>query len=172
MNSSMSVTIFLAFFLLGTIGSSGCLMQNKPDPSPTNIPTITTAPASSVQSGVRIFTSADSICIGDEISFGLVNEGNSKITFVKGYPFLVQVLNNRTWGNIYLGGGTQGFWSLNPGEKVEWSFPAHSGLYDYYSSGIQEFTIKPGLYRIKFGWRDPETKEIVELSTDFTINEC
>jgi hypothetical protein len=102
------------------------------------------------QSGVRIFSSADSVCVGDELYFGLVNEGNSTIEFRQGMPFSIQIYENRTWRYLWAGGGTQGFWRLKPGGERGWNF-YHVPLFNM-SSYMDSFKHGPGLYRIQFFW--------------------
>ncbi len=197
MNRNEIISLLLAIFLIFlSIGSSGCLVQNKPGQSPTNIPVTNTVnnslvPSSNAptpiptlldpsrQSGVRIFKSAESICNGDVLTFGLINEGNSTIIFGGGDPFWIQFDYNGTWGDIFDGGGTQGFWRLTPGNKTgrKWKFSDDGGwatLYEFYnkSGPLQEFTIRPGLYRIIFLGRDYETNEHFNISTEFTIKDC
>lgn len=186
------ISLVLVFLVISlTTGSSGCLTQKKPDQSP-NIPItstinnspvpklivptpIPTTPIPSVQSGVRMFKDAESICIGQTLTFGLVNEGNSSIFFGVENPYWIQVYDNGIWGNIFMGGGFQGSWHLPPGSEIKkgWGFTG-GGLYESYnkSDPNREFTVRPGLYRILFFGRNEETNEPITLATEFTIHEC
>jgi hypothetical protein len=187
------VLVFLLILLY--TGSSGCLLQNRLGQSPTNIPItstvnnspiptlivptpIPTTPIPSIQSGVRIFKDAESICIGQALTYGLINEGNSTILFAMGDPYRIQINNNGTWGSIFGGGGTQGSWELHPGSEIKrgWGFSNdnENGLNEWYnqSDPTREFTVRPGLYRIEFGGRNEETNEPFNVATEFTIREC
>jgi hypothetical protein len=185
--------LMLALYLiLVSIAFSGCLLQNKPGHNLTSALVTTTAeitpiplpvvptplPTSAIpseQSGVRMFKNTESICIGQTLTFGLINEGNSTMEFAAEDPYLIQIDNNGTWGNIFYGGGFQGFWRLYPEDKIERNagFATGNGLYEYYNeSSSDEFTVRPGLYRIVFGGENEETKEPFTVATEFNITEC
>jgi hypothetical protein len=187
------ITLVLAIFLiLFCIGSAGCLVQNKPEQPLTTIPVTNTANISPVpppdaptpiqtisvsswQSGVGIFKNAESICVGESLSFGLINEGHSTIYFGVGDPYWIQFYNNGTWGEIFLGGGTQASWELTPGKKIDRQFEFVPGnwLGEYYNgTGWKEFTVRPGMYRIIFQGENNVTKEPFRLATEFTIKDC
>ena len=185
--------VVLLIFLI--IGISGCLQpkgsgQQSPNISATPIaknppvvsPTITTPVSTTVipseQSGVTMFRNPDSICIGQSLSFGLRNEGNSTIIFGAGNPYWIQFFNNGTWDNIFLGGGTQAFWELHPANEIKrgWGFTNNegNGLYEFYnkSGPLQQFTVRPGLYRIIFLGKDENSNESFTVATEFTIRQC
>lgn len=122
------------------------------------------------QSGVRIFSSADSVCVGDELYFGLVNEGNSTIKFRQGMPFSIQIYENGTLRYLWAGGGTQGFWRLKPGGEREWNF-YHVPLFNM-SSHLDSFELGPGLYRIQFFGDVVETNEPFVVATEITMRDC
>jgi hypothetical protein len=193
MKRNQIIFLVLVFLLiLSTTGSSGCLLQNRSGQSPTNIPITSTVnnspvpspnitlipitPILSMQSGVRMFKDAESICIGQTLTFGLVNEGNSTIVFGGGDPYWVQIYDNGTWGSLFGGGGTQGFWELHPGDEIErkWNFSTGYRMYEWYnqSGPTQVFTVKPGLYRIEFLGKNEGTNEPFTVATEFTIREC
>jgi len=188
------ITLVLAILLiLFSIGSAGCLRQKQSEQFPTNISITSTAgnspkPSSNIpapipttsipstQSGVRMFKDAESICIGQTLTFGLINEGNSSFIFGSGYPFWVQINNNGTWENIFNGGGSQGFWHLPPGTEIkrEWNFSTGYLMNEWYnqSDPTREFSVRPGLYRIEFGGTNEKTNEPFTIATEFTIIEC
>jgi hypothetical protein len=138
-----------------------CNVQNNPEPSQIISTPDSTTLDPSVKFGVRIFKSSDSICLNDDISFGLVNEGNTSIRFGMGRPCMVQVYDNETWMTVDGGGGTQAFWSLTPGQTSrDWTFSAG------------EFVLRPGLYRIIIRGTNEETKELFQVKTEFTVRNC
>ena len=189
MNNSSILFAILAILLVISIISPGCLQENRPgqistttspaevsDNSSVNVtstePTtiaITTYP--SEQSGVRIFKDADSICVGQDINFGLINEGNSTIEFYTGNPFGIQYFINGSWGDLYWGGGTMAFWYLNPGDKKDWR-TSDVELLTMYSNPVDYFKVRPGLYRITIAGRNMQTNEIVTLKTEYIIKDC
>lgn len=187
--------LLVIFLILLSIGSSGCLLQNKPGQSPTNssvtspsnnspvpssniltpIPTIIDT---SEQSGVRIFKSEKSICIGQTLTYGLINEGNSTIQFGCGDPYWIQIYDNGKWESLFLGGGFQAYCDLHPGDKMinGWGFTndQKNGLFEYgkQSDPNQDFIVRAGLYRIMYLGENVETHEKFTLATEFTINDC
>ena len=184
--SSILFTILTILLILSVI-SSGCLQEKETGQLPTTTPptevsdnsslnttsteptitATTTYPAE--QSGVRIFKDADSICVGQDLNFGLINEGNSTILFGMGNPYKIQIFQNESWGDLYPGGGTMAFWYLNPGEKYERNL-YFGDLMTFYSNPVDYFTIIPGLYRIIFLGRD--SGEPFAIATEFTVKDC
>ena len=133
-------------------------------------PTITaTTTYPSEQSGVRIFKDADSICVGQDLNFGLINEGNSTIVFGSGNPYKIDIFLNESWKGLYGGGGTMAFWHLNPGDKYERDL-FFVDLMTMYAPSVEYFTIIPGLYRITFYGRD--SGEPFVVATEFTVKDC
>jgi len=188
MNNSSILFAILAILLVISVISPGCLQENRPGQLPATTPptevshnssvnvtsiepttiAITTYP--SEQSGVRIFKDTDSICVGQDLNFGLINEGNSTIGFGVGNPYKIQLFVNGTWGNLYNGGGTMGYWYLNPGDRYERDlfFTPLETYYDF--SNVQEFTVRPGLYRVIFVWGDLDNP--TSVATEFTVKDC
>jgi hypothetical protein len=179
--------VFAAVLVILCVAGAGCLRETGTTPvtvsptatmnasatthptEPTPVPT-TLIPRE--QSGVRIFSSADSVCIGDELYFGLVNEGNSTIEFSVGNPLTIQILINGTWGNLYNGGGTQAFWNLKPGKKRIWHFP-FDDFYSYFDEfNVYKFPVRPGLYRIQFFGKVLKTNEPFAVATEITMKDC
>jgi hypothetical protein len=170
-------------------------MQKKPDPplvygSPpitvnnSPIPTLivqTVLPTPTIpsnQSGVRMFMDAELVCIGQTLTFGLVNEGNSTISFDRENPYWIQFNNHGIWGNIFNGGGFQSGWQLHPGDEIkrDWAFTNYegNGLNEWYNQTdpTRVFTVRPGFYRIMFFGTMKETNESLTVVKEFTIHEC
>ena len=184
-----SVLAIIVALLMLFIAGAGCLQENGPGQLPTTTPpaevshnssmnatsteptTIATTTYPSEQSGVRIFKDADSICVGQDINFGLINEGNSTIEFYTGNPFGIQYFINGSWGDLYWGGGTMAFWYLNPGDIKEWR-TSDVELLTMYSNPVDYFKVRPGLYRITIAGRNMQTNEIVTLKTEYIIKDC
>jgi hypothetical protein len=180
------LAIIAVLFMLFNTGA-GCLQENRSghvstttppaevsDNSSLNTtstePTITpTTTYPSEQSGVRIFKDADSICVGQDLNFGLINEGNSTIEFGMGKPIGIQYFMNGSWGDLYWGGGTQAFWYLNPGDKKEWS-TSDFELVTMYSTPVDYFKVRPGLYRIVSLGKD--SGKPFAVATEFTVKDC
>ena len=154
------------------------VVNNSPVPALTVQTLVPTPVIPSNQSGVRMFMDAGLVCIGQTLTFGLVNEGNSTISFGVGTPFWIQINNNGIWGNIFNGGGSQGSWELHPGDEIkrEWTFTNYegNGLNEWYiqTDPMRVFTVRPGLYRIMFFGTNEETNESFTVATEFTIHEC
>jgi hypothetical protein len=150
--------------------------NNPPVLSPTTPTPISTTVIPSEQSGVTMFRNPDSICDGQTLTYGLINEGNSTIVFGCGDPYWIQVYDNGTWENIFNGGGFQAYCNLYPGNEIKrgWNFSTGNSLYEWYnkSGPLQEFTVRPGLYRIMFLGRDANTNENLTVATEFTIRQC
>jgi hypothetical protein len=184
--SSILFTI-LTILLIVSVISSGCLQEKETGQLPTTTPPAEVSDNSSMnststestitptttypyeQSGVRIFKDADSICVGQDLNFGLINEGNSTIVFGSGNPYKIQIFLNESWVDLYGGGGTMAFWHLDPGGKYE----RNLFFVDLEIAGapIEEyFTIIPGLYRIVFRGRD--SGESFAVATEFTVKDC
>ena len=85
--------------------------------------------------------------MGDKVNISLVNDGNSAIIFSEGDPFKIQIFNNGTWLDIFLGGGTQGFWSLHLEKKVGYIgyFPRVSNLMNFITNLVIMVTSVSGL---------------------------
>jgi hypothetical protein len=184
-----NVLIIIAALLVFSITCAGCLQEKETGQLPTTTPptevsdnsslnttsteptitATTTYPAE--QSGVRIFKDADSICVGQDLNFGLINEGNSTIEFYTGNPFGIQYFINGSWGDLYWGGGTMAFWYLNPGDIKEWR-TSDVELLTMYSTPVDYFKVRPGLYRITIAGRNMQTNEIVTLKTEYIIKDC
>jgi hypothetical protein len=189
MNNTSILFAILTIFLVISIISSGCLQEKETGQLPTTTPptevsdnsslnTTSTEPTitatttyPSEQSGVRIFKDADSICVGQDLNFGLINEGNSTIEFYTGNPFGIQYFINGSWGDLYWGGGTMAFWYLNPGDKKEWS-TSDVELLTMYSNPVDYFKVRPGLYRITIAGRNMQTDEIFTLKMEYIVNDC
>ncbi len=132
-----SVLAIIVALLMLFIAGAGCLQENGPGQLPAttspaevsdNSSMNTTSTESTItptttypyeQSGVRIFKDADSTCVGQDLNFGLINEGNSTIVFGGGNPYKIQIFLNESWVDLYGGGGTMAFWHLDPGGKYE-----------------------------------------------------
>jgi hypothetical protein len=193
---SKIIFLLLAFLTIFTgICTSGCLQQSGSGQSShqTNAtpiannslvvsPTTTTTIHESIssipteQSGIRTFKDSNSICIGQTLTYGLINEGNSTIVFGCGDPYWIQVYDNGTWENIFNGGGFQAYCNLYPGNEIKrgWNFSTGTSLYEWHnkSGPLQEFTVRPGSYRIMFLGRDANTNENFTVATEFTIHQC
>jgi hypothetical protein len=183
-----NVLVIIVALLMLFIAGAGCLQENGPGQLPTTTPpaevsqnssmnatstesTITpTTTYPSEQFGVRIFKEADSICVGQDLNFGLINEGNSTIGFGVGNPYKIQIFQNESWGDLYPGGGTMAFWYLNPGEKYERNL-YFGDLMTFYSNPVDYFTIIPGLYRIIFLGTE-NSDEPFAVATEFTVQDC
>jgi hypothetical protein len=113
----------------------------------------------SVQSGVAMFLSSDSVCPGQAITYGLNNTGNSTIIFGKGNPYRVQFYENGTWITIFNGGGTEPLWYLQPGNKKEWN-------------STRDSFIAPGRYRIEFQGEVGRTLDPFSVIREFTVLDC
>jgi len=182
-----NVLIIIAALLIYSITCAGCLQEKETGQLPA-----TTSPAEvshnssmnatstestmtptttypSEQSGVRIFKDADSICVGQDLNFGLINEGNSTIVFGSGNPYKIDIFLNESWEGLYGGGGTMAFWHLNPGDKYERDL-FFVDLMTMYAPSVEYFTIIPGLYRITFYGRD--SGEPFVVATEFTVKDC
>jgi hypothetical protein len=184
--SSILFTI-LTILLIVSVISPGCLQEKEPGQLPTMTPpaeisdnssmnaisteptitATTTYPAE--QSGVRIFKDADSICVGQDLNFGLINEGNSTIEFSMGNPYKIQFFMNESWVDLYWGGGTQAFWHLGPSGKYERDL-FFVNLMKRGAPVEEYFTITPGLYRIIIYGMD--SGKPFAVATEFTVKDC
>lgn len=194
-NIEISSLVLVFLLVLFASGSPGCLLQKTPDQSQLNssppmtvnnstVPVpIVQAPGNTPtippnQSGVRMFMDAELVCIGQNLAFGLVNGGNSTISFGVENPYWIQFNNNGIWGNIFNGGGFQGSWQLHPGDEVKrgWAFTNFegNGLNEWYNQTdpTRVFTVRPGLYRIMIFGINKETNESFTVAKEFTIHEC
>jgi len=182
-----NVLIIIAALLVFSITCAGCLQEKETGQLPTTTPpaevsdnssmnaisteptitATTTYPAE--QSGVRIFKDADSICVGQDLNFGLINEGNSTIEFSMGNPYKIQFFMNESWVDLYWGGGTQAFWHLGPSGKYERDLFFVNLMIR--GAPVEEyFTITPGLYRIIIYGMD--SGKPFAVATEFTVKDC
>ncbi len=189
MNNTSILFAILIILLVISVISPGCLQEKETgqlpattpptevsDNSSVNVtstePTITaTTTYPSEQFGVSIFKDSDSICVGQDLRFGLFNKGQSAIRFSMGNPFMIEIYENGTWQTLYGGGGTQAFWHLNPIRREDWYIQGVQ-LYDNYSYDPVNFIPRPGLYRIRFSGVNVDTNESFRVGTEFTMHGC
>lgn len=117
-----------------------------------NMSMITPAPANDEGLTARIAIDRDIISPNETISFRIVNQGSHTLVFRCGDPYHFEWQRGEEWIRITGAGGTQAFWSLNPGETST-SFsrstatPHWGTLYKNISSG-ERYTFTPGRYRL------------------------
>lgn len=163
------------------IGASESDDLITPSPTLTVSPTISVSntsgdtspsvtPQTNVIAGISVFTDKARYKVGDEVIFGITNNLEVPLQFAVGHPFWIQYYQiDGTWKNLTLGGGTQAFWHLQPGETETWPWRV-TGLYDYdYVYGNNKpFTIIPGVYRvIIFGEFESEEYTKFALQKEF-----
>lgn len=129
--------------------------SSTPSPiiSPSNIPvsasSTTTYPFSDIKE-ITVFTDKPKYKVGEVATVGITNNLSDPLRFGAGAPFTIQYYQtNGTWKDISLGGGTQAFWSLQPGDSHSWPWD-FGGLYDidYINGNDKLFKIVPGIYRV------------------------
>lgn len=169
--------------------SSGCINSQPssngsittPAPTFTVLPTISynsanvtptvTTPYSDVP-GIIVFTDKPKYKVGEDITVGITNNLNISLNFRAGTPFWIQYRQtNGTWKYISYGGGTQGFWRLQPGDTHSWPWN-FMGLYDYdYVNGDNKlFKVVPGVYKVTIGGTiDSKYEETFVMQKEFII---
>ena len=182
-------SIFPIIIVLIFCISSGCINsqlssdRNILTPTPTfnTIPTITynsanvtptdTTPYSDVP-GIIVFTDKPKYKVGEDVTVGITNNLNVSLNFRAGTPFWIQCRQtNDTWKYISYGGGTQGFWRLQPGDTHSWPWD-FMGLedYDYVNGNNEPFKVVPGVYRVTIaGTIDSKYQEAFVMQKEFII---
>jgi hypothetical protein len=187
-HSIFPIILVLIFCIsCGCINSQPSSDRNITTPAPTFtvLPTITnnsanvtptvTTPYSDVP-GIIVFTDKPKYKVGEDVTVGITNNLNVPIRFAVGAPFWTQYQTNGTWRNVTLGGGTQGFWSLKPGQSYTWPWNVE-GMYDFdyvrpdpYTDPFKPFTVVPGIYRVIIGGTiDSKYQETFVMQKEFII---
>ena len=183
-HSIFPIILVLIFCIsCGCINSQPSSDRNITTPAPTFtvLPTITnnsanvtptvTTPYSDVP-GIIVFTDKPKYKVGEDVTVGITNNLNVPLIFGAGAPFWLQYRQtNGTWLNISYGGGTQGFWRLQPGDTHSWPWN-FMGLYDYdcINGNDKPFKIVPGIYRvIIYGKIMSEPREGFSVQKEFII---
>jgi hypothetical protein len=153
-------------------------INSSSTPSPTISPSNSSVSASSTTpypfsdiKEITVFTDKPKYKVGDDITVGITNNLNVPLIFGAGAPFGIQYQTNGTWINISYGGGTQGFWHLQPGDTHSWPWN-FMGLYDYdYVNGNNKpFKVVPGVYRVIIGGTiDSKYQETFVMQKEFII---